>query len=78
LTLSPALAGLLLRPRPAGVAVAGRFQRLHHVLGRPLRKAPEAYGNAVRKVVRVRGLALVVYGGLLGLTWVGLQAVPPG
>ncbi|MER1156402.1 efflux RND transporter permease subunit, partial [Pseudomonas aeruginosa] len=28
LTLSPALAGLLLRPRPAGGAVAGRFQRL--------------------------------------------------
>ncbi|WP_033937420.1 efflux RND transporter permease subunit, partial [Pseudomonas aeruginosa] len=24
------------------------------------------------------GLALVVYGGLLGLTWVGFQAVPPG
>lgn len=78
LTLSPALAGLLLRPRPAGDAVAGRFQRLLQVLGRPLRNAPEAYGNAVRKVVRVSGLALVVYGGLLGLTWVGFQAVPPG
>lgn len=78
LTLSPALAGLLLRPRPAGGAVAGRFQRLLQVLGRPLRNAPEAYGNAVRKVVRVSGLALVVYGGLLGLTWVGFQAVPPG
>ncbi|HHK3758274.1 TPA: multidrug efflux RND transporter permease subunit MexQ [Pseudomonas aeruginosa] len=78
LTLSPALAGLLLRPRPAGGAVAGRFQRLLQALGRPLRNAPEAYGNAVRKVVRVSGLALVVYGGLLGLTWVGFQAVPPG
>lgn len=43
-----------------------------------MRNAPEAYGNAVRKVVRVSGLALVVYGGLLGLTWVGFQAVPPG
>ncbi|HDR3070045.1 TPA: multidrug efflux RND transporter permease subunit MexQ, partial [Pseudomonas aeruginosa] len=59
-------------------AVAGRFQRLLQALGRPLRNAPEAYGNAVRKVVRVSGLALVVYGGLLGLTWVGFQAVPPG
>ena len=38
--LSPALAGLLLRPRPAGDAVAGCFQRLLQVLGRPLRNAP--------------------------------------
>ncbi|MCT4708680.1 efflux RND transporter permease subunit, partial [Enterobacteriaceae bacterium H11S18] len=44
LTLSPALAGQLLRPRPAGDAVAGRFQRLLSVLGRPLRNAPESYG----------------------------------
>ncbi|MGP6219341.1 efflux RND transporter permease subunit, partial [Pseudomonas paraeruginosa] len=47
-------------------------------LGRPLRNAPDAYGNAVRRVVRVSGLALLVYGGLLGLTWFGFQAVPPG
>lgn len=75
LTLSPALAGLLLRPRPAGDAVAGRFQRLLQALGRPLRNAPEAYGNAVRKVVRVSGLALVVYG---GPAWPDLGRFPGG
>ncbi|MNJ44885.1 Efflux pump membrane transporter BepG [compost metagenome] len=83
LTLSPALAGLLLRPRQAALAgdprsLRGRMVRLLQALGRPLENAPNAYGNSVRKVVRVSGVALVVYAGLLGLTYVGFQAVPPG
>ncbi|ABR84450.1 multidrug efflux RND transporter permease subunit [Pseudomonas aeruginosa] len=80
LTLSPALAGLLLRPRQGGHAASrpGRLGGWLQALGRPLRNAPDAYGNAVRRVVRVSGLALLVYGGLLGLTWFGFQAVPPG
>ncbi|MET3052643.1 efflux RND transporter permease subunit [Pseudomonas alkylphenolica] len=83
LTLSPALAGLLLRPRKASVAVdrhspRGRAARWLQALGRPFQNAPNAYGNTVRKVVRVSGVALVVYGGLLGLTYFGFQAVPPG
>jgi len=32
----------------------------------------------VRKVVRVSGVALLVYAGLLGLTFFGFKAVPPG
>ncbi|AVR66819.1 MULTISPECIES: multidrug efflux RND transporter permease subunit MexQ [Pseudomonas aeruginosa group] len=80
LTLSPALAGLLLRPRQGGHAASrpGRLGGWLQALGRPLRNAPDAYGNTVRRVVRVSGLALLVYGGLLGLTWFGFQAVPPG
>ncbi|MBH9344202.1 efflux RND transporter permease subunit [Pseudomonas aeruginosa] len=80
LTLSPALAGLLLRPRQGGHAASrpGRLGGWLQALGRPLRNAPDAYGNAVRRVVRVSGLALLVYGGLLGLPWFGFQAVPPG
>jgi len=83
LTLSPALAGLLLRPHKAGIvadphSLRGRATRLLQALGRPFRRAPNAYGNTVRKVVRVSGVALVVYGGLLGLTYFGFQAVPPG
>ena len=83
LTLSPALAGLLLRPRQAAVApdprsLRGRAKRLLEVLGRPFQRAPQAYGNSVRKVVGRRGVALLAYGGLLALTWFGFNAVPAG
>lgn len=83
LTLSPALAALLLRHRKEGVthdpgSLRGRIDRLFKLLGRPFQHAPNAYGNTVRKVVRVSGLALLVYGGLLVLTFFGFKAVPPG
>ncbi len=83
LTLSPALAGMLLRPRKVGFvpdphSLRGRAERLFQVLGRPFQRAPDAYGNTVRKVVRVSGVALLVYGGLLALTFLGFKAVPPG
>lgn len=83
LTLSPALAGMLLRPRSDGIArdphsLRGRADRLIQALGRPFQRAPDAYGNTVRKVVRGSGVALMVYGGLLALTFFGFQAVPPG
>lgn len=83
LTLSPALAGLLLRPRHAAVvhdprSLRGRATRLLEVLGRPFQRAPQAYGNTVRTVVGRRGVALLAYGGLLALTWFGFNAVPAG
>lgn len=83
LTLSPTLAGLLLRPRHAALvhdprSLRGRATRLLEVLGRPFQRAPQAYGNTVRKVVGRRGVALLAYGGLLALTWFGFNAVPAG
>lgn len=83
LTLSPALAGLLLRPRHAALvhdprSLRGRATRLLEVLGQPFQRAPQAYGNTVRKVVGRRGVALLAYGGLLALTWFGFNAVPAG
>ncbi|CAI8739475.1 efflux RND transporter permease subunit [Pseudomonas sp. IT-P176] len=83
LTLSPALAGLLLRPRGAAVvhdprSLRGRAAHLVQVLGRPFHRAPQAYGNTVRKVAGRRGAALLVYAGLLALTWFGFSAVPAG
>ncbi|MCB2256370.1 efflux RND transporter permease subunit [Pseudomonas chlororaphis] len=83
LTLSPALAGLLLRPRHAAApapahSLRGRAARVLQTLGRPFQQAPQAYGNTVRKVVRVSAVALLVYAGLLGLTFLGFKAVPPG
>ncbi|MCT9809072.1 efflux RND transporter permease subunit [Acidovorax sp. Be4] len=83
LTLSPALAALLLRPRQPRVArdprsLRGRADRALQVLGRPFQRAPDAYGGAVRKVVRLSGVVLLVYGGLLALTFLGFKAVPQG
>ncbi len=83
LTLSPALAGMLLRPREEGIArdprsLRGRADRLLQAIGRPFQRAPQAYSNSVRKVVRGSSVALLVYGGLLVLTYFGFQAVPPG
>ncbi|HEJ6998474.1 multidrug efflux RND transporter permease subunit [Serratia marcescens] len=76
LTLSPALAGMLLRPHPA--RAPGRIGRVLQAAVRPFQRAPDAYANAVRKTVRVRGMALAIYGGLLVLTFFSFQAVPPG
>lgn len=83
LTLSPALAALLLRPRKAAVvhdpqSIRGRANRTFQWLGRPFQRAPNAYGNMVRKLVRLSGVVLIVYGGMLFLTYVGFKAVPPG
>lgn len=83
LTLSPALAGLLLRPRQAAIvrvprSLRGRAEQLFRTLGQPFQHAPDAYGNTVRKVVRISGVALLVYAGLLALTFFGFKAVPPG
>ncbi len=78
LTLSPALAGMLLRPHPAKPRAPGRIGRVLQAAVRPFQRAPDAYANAVRKTVRVRGMALAIYGGLLVLTFFSFQAVPPG
>lgn len=83
LTLSPALAALLLRPREAPGerdprSLRGRVYRLFQVLARPFGRVPQAYANTVRKVVRGSSVALVIYGGLVLLTYFGFQGVPPG
>jgi gold/copper resistance efflux pump len=83
LTLSPALAGMLLRPRTIAPprdprSLRGRAGRVFQQLSRPFERAPDAYGNGVRKLVRVSGVALFIYGGLLALTLFGFKVVPPG
>ncbi|WP_141057760.1 efflux RND transporter permease subunit [Stenotrophomonas rhizophila] len=83
LTLSPALAGMLLRPRKVASpsdprSLRGRSERALQWISRPFERAPDAYGNGVRKLVRVSGVALFVYGGLLALTLFGFKIVQPG
>ncbi len=83
LTLSPALCALLLQPHHAP---KDRFQRLiDAVLGwffRAFEKifsfATRGYTSVVAKMVRHTFLALLMYGGLLGLAWWGFKTVPSG
>ncbi|HEV7986350.1 MAG TPA: multidrug efflux RND transporter permease subunit, partial [Steroidobacteraceae bacterium] len=82
LTLSPALAALLLKPRNAP---PDAFQRaINKVLGwffgrfnRVFERASERYGHGVSRLTALRGLVLAVFGVLLVCTW-GLFHIVPG
>ncbi len=83
LTLSPALASLLLRPRGAKKDL---FQRvLDGLLGwffkgfnKLFAWSSNAYGNAVARLTRLAVIVLLLYAGLLGLTALGFKVVPGG
>ncbi|AFK54084.1 efflux RND transporter permease subunit [Tistrella mobilis] len=85
LTLSPALAGVLLKPHHGG-APRDRLTRIidrlfgwfFRLFNRFFEGASRAYVWSVRRAVRVSGLVLMLYAGLLGLTWLGFQSVPTG
>jgi multidrug efflux pump len=83
LTLSPALAAVLLKPHGAKPDVLTRI--MDKVLGglfkrfnRGFLAAGNTYSRAVTQTVRRTGIALVVYGGLIALTYFGFNAVPGG
>ena len=83
LTLSPALAALLLKPRNAqpdmfqrGInKVLGGFFRLFN---RGFESASEHYGNAVKRITAMRAVVLGVFACLLVLTWFMFRIVPGG
>ncbi|MBX8568953.1 efflux RND transporter permease subunit, partial [Pseudomonas cichorii] len=84
LTLSPALAAVLLK---AHGAPKDRFSLfLDRVLGgwlfRPFNrffeKASHGYVGTVARVIRSSGIALVVYAGLMVMTWMGFSSTPTG
>lgn len=83
LTLSPAMSALLLRPREAD---SGRLQRISKRLfgwffrgfNTGFGYSRDLYTRAVGRVTRVAAVALVVYGGLLVLTYWTIQRVPTG
>jgi multidrug efflux pump subunit AcrB len=83
LTLSPALAALLLRAHDAPPDLPTRaMNRLFGWFFRPFNRAFEAasrgYVATVRRVLRFSAVAIAIYVGLLALTWVGFQKVPSG
>jgi len=83
LTLSPALSAILLRPH--GVApdrmtrvldflFGWLFRRFNRLFGR----ASESYGRTAGRIIKRRGLVLLVYGGLLAVTAFGFSRLPSG
>src|SRR5207237_815168 len=83
LTLSPALAAILLPPRDAKKDWLGR--RLDAALGwffrgfnAVFRRGTDAYVGLVARALRVSALVLTVYAGLLGLTWWTASRLPAG
>ncbi|SDG42041.1 efflux RND transporter permease subunit [Pseudomonas abietaniphila] len=84
LTLSPALAAVLLRSHDAPKDGFSRF--LDKLLGgwlfRPFNrffvKASNGYVSTVGRVIRISGVALVVYAGLIVMTWLGFSSTPTG
>ena len=83
LTLSPALAAVLLKPHDAQPdllmramnAVLGRFFRRFN---RAFARSGEGYAGALSLTMRHGTIALAIYAGLIVLTWFGFNSVPAG
>jgi multidrug efflux pump len=83
LTLSPALAALLLKPRNASPDV---FQRgINKILGgffsvfnRVFERGSSLYGQGVQRITAIRGVILLIFALLLVATWGMFRVVPQG
>jgi hydrophobe/amphiphile efflux-1 (HAE1) family protein len=83
LTLSPALASILLKGRdePKDLLTRGMERVFGGFFGRFNRffkRSSEAYGRGVTFILGHKGRVLVVYGAVIGLTLVLFRLVPPG
>ena len=83
LTLSPALSALLLRsrqarPDPLTRVIDASVGWFFNLFNQAFAAANRAYVAALRRVVRLAGVALLAYAGLLVLTYLGFQHVPTG
>jgi multidrug efflux pump len=83
LTLSPALAAVLLQPQGAprdGLtrAIDFAFGGFFRAFNRAFRRSSDAYGATVSRLLGRRTAMLLIYGGLVAATWAGFRAVPPG
>ena len=85
LTLSPALAGVLLRshgdgtPKDRATRIIDRvFGRFFNGFNRFFERSSDRYVWSVKRAVRASGLVLILYVGFLGLAWLGFAKTPAG
>jgi hydrophobic/amphiphilic exporter-1 (mainly G- bacteria), HAE1 family len=85
LTLSPALAALFLRPhaeehdRPGLLRTLGRpVNAFFAGFNRLFERLSSGYAGLTRRVLRVSALMLVIYAGLIAITYVGFSRTPSG
>ena len=85
LTLSPALAAVLLKPHHGGArrdwltrGIDFLFGRFFGMFNRFFDSASNAYVATARRAIRVSGVVLVIYTALLGATYLGFQSIPSG
>ena len=84
LTLSPALAALFLRPhgheeKPGFWTTVGRpVNAFFAAFNRMFERLSAGYGGLTRRVLRVSALMLVIYAGLIGLTYFQFSRTPSG
>src|SRR5204863_8171427 len=83
LTLSPALAALLLKSRgaekdPFQRIIDGLLGWFFKGLNKTFSWASNAYGNTIVRIVRLAVMVLLVYAGLLALTGVGFKVLQGG
>ncbi|MGO4741689.1 efflux RND transporter permease subunit [Bosea sp. 2KB_26] len=84
-TLSPALAGVLLKPHHSGSnrdwltrGIDLAFGWFFRLFNRFFDRASNAYVGAARRAIRISGVILALYAGLVGMTWMGFQSIPTG
>ena len=83
LTLSPALAALLLKPRgskrdPLTWLLDMALGWFFKLFNRGFAVSTGAYAKSVGRLLRLSAVVLLIYAGLLGLTYWGFTAVPGG
>ena len=83
LTLSPALSALLLKAHGAPPDrltrwLNGALGWLFHPFNRFFARASHGYVQGVGHVLRAGGIVLLIYGGLIGLTYLGFARTPTG
>jgi multidrug efflux pump len=83
LTLSPALAAILLPPRGARKDIVARafdflFGWFFRLFNKAFHRSTNGYINAVGRLLRTSAIVMTVYGGLLLLTWWTSSHLPTG